>query len=214
MEYTIPRQDQLFEERKDVHVLTYEQITSQLIESMYNARLEPYVIREKLEINTLEKEFICQCAPDDHLPPYHTYAEVSFRWESVMTTESVHGGNCHLYHDETAACTHEELVKDTFIELNITYFFEVEEGFEVNTDVINGELMNVFETNMNHDNLPQIKWELTISSDGSNSISSITAHHLWFIEFDDLPIEFEDFLFEVRDVLDSIDQLPFIKKSL
>ncbi len=194
-------------------MLTYEQITTSLIQSLQNVGLKPYLINNKVEIATLEKEFRCNCVPNYTNPPYSTRAQLSFSWDSKMTAESIYGGNCSLYHDETEECNRYEVEAVPFIELQIDYHINVEEGFRLNTDVINNELLTIFKRNLGHKNIPGIKWELIINAQGKNVITSISAHHYWQIDFSDEPIEFEDILIEVKDNLESIQKLPFIKKN-
>lgn len=195
-------------------MLTYEQITSQIINSIKSSGLEPYITKHTLELVTLEKEFECFCVVENKTPPFITRAEISFFWDSTMTSESIYGGNCALYHDESEECLHHEENIDAILELEIKYNIEAKEGFKEDTNLINSELLKVINTVMEHQNKPQITWELTINSSGRNFINSIKVHHYWNIELDNEGLELEGIFDEVRDMLINIERLPFIKDRL
>lgn len=72
-------------------MLTYEEITSQIIEACKEVELNPYIVNNTLELKTLMKEFKCLCVTNDKKPPYITRAEIAFSWDSMMTSESIYG---------------------------------------------------------------------------------------------------------------------------
>lgn len=195
-------------------MLTYEEIRNKIIQSAKVVGLNPYNINDKIELRTLMKEFQCSCVLNHKNPPYITRAEISFSWDSILTAESIYGPNCALYHDESEDCLHEEENSEAFIELEITYNIVAKEGFRTETDLINIELINTFNSVMLHDNKPQIKWELTINSNGENRISSITAYHFWHFELRDDELEFEEVFEEVYEVLKQIEGIPFIQDNV
>lgn len=128
-----------------------------------------------------------------------------------MTAESIYGGTCALYHDETEECLHEEEYREAVLELEIKYNIEAKEGFKEETSLINNELLTVINTVMEHQNKPQITWELTINSNGKNFVRSIKAHHYWNIEIADEKLELGGIFDEVREMLINIDKLPLLK---
>lgn len=195
-------------------MLTYEQITSQIINSMQFAGLNPYITKHNLELITLMKEFECLCIVENKKPPYITRAEVSFSWESMMTAESIYGGNCALFHDETEECLHCEENREAFLELDIKYNIEAKEGFKEETNLINTELLTVINTVMEHQNKPQITWEVALNNNGVHFVRSIKLHHYWNIEINDDDLELEEIFEEVHEMLINIDSLPFIKDNL
>ena len=197
-------------------MLTYEGISNKLLTQIKKSGLRPYNIKNNIEINTLEKEFKCNCAAQDKNPPLISRAEITFGWDSILTSTSVYGNNCSLYHDESIECIHDELEADTFIELYIKYNIAVEKQFENQSDTIYNELMKLFRKNMNHDNLPIVRWNVLVNTSGQTIISSIVAEHFWEInlnENDDLDDLFYNIFEEVNYNLQDIVELPFIKKN-
>lgn len=195
-------------------MLTYEQITSQIINSMKEAGLNPYIIKHNLELVTLMKEFECLCVVKDKRSPYITRAEISFSWDSTMTTESIYGGNCALFHDETEECFHDEENREAVLELEIKYNIEAKEGFKEESNLINTELITVINTIMEHQNKPQITWEITLNNNGVHFVRSINLHHYWNIDINDEDLELDWVFEEVREMLINIDKLPFIENKL
>ncbi|MGG1519037.1 hypothetical protein ABE504_26740 [Paenibacillus oryzisoli] len=195
-------------------MLTYEQITSQILDSMKDAELNPYLIRHNLELITLMKEFECLCVVKNKKSPYVTRAEISFSWESIMTAESIYGGNCALFHDETEDCLHDDENREAVLELEIKYNIEAKEGFKEETNLINSELLTVINTVMEHQNKPQITWEVTLNSSGVHFIGAIKLQHYWNIEIKDEDLELTEIFEEVHEMLINIDKLPFVKDKL
>ena len=195
-------------------MLTYEQIRDSLLESASAIGLHAYIISNKIEIQTLEKEFSCLMVPAENDPPYPVRAEVSFGWDAILSSESIYGGNCSLYHNETTECIHDELDPEPFIELAIEYQFEIKPESEAVLNEINQTLFQLFSRIMNHRNLPTIRWEVAINNENEIIITRVSANHYWHVEFLDEPIVFDEIFEEVLEVLKNLESLQFIKKSL
>jgi len=192
-------------------MLTYEDVVKGFLKSAKNAGLNVYKIDHKIELTSLDREFICYCVPKENTPPHYIRAEVSFHWDSIMTAESVYGGNCSLYHDDCTECTHNDLEPNPFIELEIEYKFEVDVNI---VDLINNELhKDVFSKIMQHENIPTIRWQLITDRQGNKRISEIWANHHWLIEFNNGPIRFGGICNEICQVLKEIEKLNYIKKK-
>ncbi|TCP52563.1 hypothetical protein EV586_10944 [Tumebacillus sp. BK434] len=193
-------------------MLTYEQITSQILDSMKDAGINPYLIRHKLELVTLMKEFECLCVVKNKKSPYITRAEISFSWESIMTAESIYGGDCcALFHDETEDCLHDDENREAVLELEIKYNIEAKEEFKEETNLINTELLTVINAVMEHQNKPQITWVITLNNNGAHFISDVKLQHYWNIEIKDEDLELTEIFEEVHEMLVNIDRLPFVK---
>ncbi|TLS49804.1 hypothetical protein FE782_22615 [Paenibacillus antri] len=194
-------------------MIKYEDFTNQLLQSARDSGLEPYYIKNKIETTSLERGFSFLCVPAIENPPHLIRAEVSFHWDSMMTAESIYGGNCSLYHDETEECTHDDLPNEAFTELEIEYQFEIDKSYLNNTDFINRELINTFQGNMVHNNLPFIRWEAFVNPEGNAGVSKVTAGHHWIVKLDEEEYDFEDIFLEINNNIKELSVLPFIKKS-
>jgi hypothetical protein len=196
-------------------MLTYERIVQLLERAALNTDMDLYRAQHKIVMPEMDREFVAQCVPEEYKPPYFTRSEISFHWDSMMTSESVYGGNCALFHDETEECTHDDLENQSFIELEIKYHFDLIKDYERSTDLINAELIQLFEKYMQHENQPVLNWELVINkSMGMNLISNLSASHHWIFELDTEVLQFESIFMEIKEVLIEINKLPFIKKFL
>jgi hypothetical protein len=192
-------------------MITYEELINQINDAAHEAGLKIYNIRNQLETRTLDREFSFCCVPQEYEAPHKTRALIHFGWDNTLTAESF-GGNCALYHGDDIECTHDEIDKEPFIELYIKYQFEVIADFKTMTDEINKELIRIFHVNMEHENVPIIKWELIVRDDGNNMISEISAEHYWHINLME-DYDLESVFTEVKDVIRDIRELPFIKKG-
>lgn len=201
------------EDRGEILMITYEEIVNELVTSMKNCGLYTYNIRQNLEITTLYREFKCNAVVAGLEAPYLIRAEFEFGWDSTLTATSIYGKGCGLYHDEDFNETDDELDPDNSIELNICYDIAVKKGFVQNSNHIHNELLNLFDQIMEHGNIPDIRWEVTTNGDGEAFISSITAEHYWEIDIIDKPLDLEGVFLEVKDVLEGLMKLPFIKNS-
>lgn len=190
-------------------MLTYEVIRDTLLETAEEVGLDAYLIRNTIETQTLEKNFSCLVVPIENKPPHSIRAELSFAWDATLTSESIYGGNCSLYHNETIGCIHDELDPEPFIELEIEYQFEIKPENKSDGNKINQILYKLFSEVMDHANQPTIKWELAINTDKKVLISNISASHYWHIDFKDEPIDFEDILNEIVQVLKCLESLAF-----
>ncbi|KAA9022949.1 hypothetical protein [Niallia endozanthoxylica] len=198
-------------------MLTYDEITKKLLTQMRNVGLNPYNIKHNIEIQTLYKEFTCNCALLEKNLPHISRVEIGFGWDSSLTANSMYGSDCSLYHDDTMECIHDDLDADVWIELNIKYNIEVEKEYENETNTIYSELMKLFTDNMNHENIPHLKWNVMVNHAGQTLISSIDAKHYWEIPVSENKEDFDyvlgDIFNEVKNNLQSIDALPFIKRK-
>jgi len=194
-------------------MIKYEEFISHLLNSARQCGLNPYLTKNLLETTTLDREFIFMCVPIDEEPPHLSRAQLSFHWDSMLTSESIYGGNCSLYHDETEECTHDELPNEAFIELEIEYQFEIDKDFQMRSELINSELFKLFEGNMPHGNIPYINWGAFVSNDGRGGISKVAAGHYWHIELENDDLEFDSIFIEIMENIKAINKLPFIKKN-
>ena len=194
-------------------MIRYEELIEQLLGSARRCGLNSYHSRNQVEITTLERKFTFLCVPIDEEPPHLTRAQISFHWDSMLTSESIYGGNCSLYHDETEDCTHDEFPNEAFTELEIEYQFEIDKDFQMKTDVINNELFNLFKRNMLHENIPYINWGAFVSNEGRSGISKVAAGHHWHIELENNDLDFDSIFLEILDNIKEIKELPFIKKN-
>lgn len=194
-------------------MITYEEAVNQLVTSMKNCGLYTYNIQQNLEIITLYREFKCNAVVAGHEAPYLIRAEIEFGWDSTLTATSIYGNDCGLYHDEDFDEPNAELDPDNSFELNICYDIAVRKGFVQNSNYIHNELLNLFEQVMEHGHIPDIRWEVTTNGDGEAFISSITAEHYWEIDIIDKQLDLEGIFFEVKNVLEGLMKLPFIKNS-
>ena len=185
-----------------------------MLETAKEVGLDAYLLRNNIETRTLEKGFSCLVIPIANKPPHSIRAEISFVWDATLTSESIYGGDCSLYHDETTNCIHYELDPEPFIELEIEYQFEIEQKNQLDGNKINQTLHELFLGIMNHRNLPTIKWEVAINGSNEVRISGVSASHYWHIKFLDEPIEFDEIFEEIEEVLKKLESIHFIKKGL
>lgn len=195
-------------------MIKYEDFTDQLIKSARETGLDPYHIKNQIDTISLERGFSFLCVPIFKDPPHLIRAEVSFHWDSVMTAESIYGGNCSLYHDEAVECTHDDFISEVFTELVIEYQFGIDESYLVNTELINKELNNTFQESMDHNNLPFIRWEAYINPEGKAGVSKVAAGHHWTINLDEDEFDFEEIFLEIINNIHLLSELSFIKKQI
>lgn len=194
-------------------MLTYDEVTSYLISDIKASGLEAYNIENTLEIKSLDKEFKSTCILVDRTPPHFIRAHLSFGWDAQLTSLSMYGNDCLYYHDETEPCAHEE-EPEAMIELKIEYHIEVVKGYENEPQTIYNELMNIFKQNTDHQNLPSVTWEVTVNKLGESFLSAIKANVYWELDVvDEHELSFEGIVEEVRENLQGIERLPFIKKE-
>lgn len=194
-------------------MIKFEDFTSKLLQSARDSGVEPYSIKNQIETISLERSFSFFCVPENQSPPYLIRAGVSFHWDSMLTAESIYGGNCSLYHDETEECIHDDLPNEAFTELEIEYQFEIDESYLNNTDLINKELFRTFQGSMVHDNLPFIRWEAFVSPEGKAGVSKVKAGHHWIIKLDEEEFDLEEIFLEIKDNIQQLSTLPFIQRS-
>lgn len=192
-------------------MITYEDLVNELLFSIKNSGLTAYNIKQNIETRTLYKEFNCNSIITGTKAPHLVRAAIDFGWDSHLTSNSVYGNDCALYHDDFVKCPHDESNLEASIELHIGYNIEVKKGFEQDSNYIYNELLKLFEQIMDHENLPVIRWEVTSKMDGQAFMSSITAEHYWIIDVTDESICLDGIFLEVKNVLDGLLHLPFIK---
>ena len=101
-------------------MLTYEEVASQLAFAATASGLELWDVRHMIDTATCDKEFSCFVSPQTSLNR-HGRAAMRFVWDVGYTVEAVYGGNCTLYHDEDAECTHDHLEPKPMIDLEIRF---------------------------------------------------------------------------------------------
>lgn len=211
--WDVPKFGPTIEDRGEIVMITYEEIVNELVTSMKNCGLYTYNIQQNLEIITLYREFKCNAVVADLEAPYLIRAEIEFGWDSTLTVASIYGNDCGLYHNEEFYEPDDELDSDNSIELNICYDITVKKGFVKNSNYIHNELLNLFDQVMEHGNIPDIRWEVTTNGDVEAFISSITAEHYRDIDILNKQLDLEGIFLEVKDVLEGLMKLPFIKNS-
>ncbi|SFH42192.1 hypothetical protein SAMN05660649_05146 [Desulfotomaculum arcticum] len=186
-------------------MLKYEDIVARLNDSIINANLDPYLIQEKIELRSCNREYINICKTRD-AKDGKIRAEISFEWDSLLTSESVYGGNCSLYHNETESCLHDELEPEPFIELEINYYFDMSDIKII--DYIEKALSNVFDSVMEHSNRPLLRWSMLTDLDNNKRVSEIYANHYWHIDLNkDEEIDFDGICIEIYQVLTALESL-------
>ncbi|WP_147534562.1 hypothetical protein [Bacillus marasmi] len=192
---------------------TYEEIVDELLGSMKDVGLEPYNIRENIELRSLYKEFNCNCGVDSANAPHLISAQINFGWDSLLSATSIYGDSCALYHDDFVDCPHDESNLEASIELEISYNIEIHEDLKKDTSHLSNELFSFFNKIMEHENIPTIHWKVTANKNGDTYISAIKATHYWELEITDDQNDFEGIFLEVKDVLAGLYELPFIKNQ-
>ncbi|AJS58827.1 hypothetical protein [Paenibacillus sp. IHBB 10380] len=194
-------------------MIKYEDFTNLILQSASDSGLDPYHMKNQIDTISLERNFSFLCVPIDDNPPHLIRAEISFHWDSMLTAESIYGGNCSLYHDETEECTHDDLDNEAFTELEIEYQFEIDKNYLNKTDFINKELINTFQGSMTHNSLPFIRWEAFVNPEGKAGVSKVTAGHHWIIKLEEEEFDFEGIFLEINNNIQLLSDMPFIKKS-
>lgn len=158
-------------------MLTYERVYEELLNALEDAGLEIFDVQNFMEMGTCLKEFRCFCVPRGTPVPHEIKAEMAFLWDAVLTAEAVYGGNCSLYHDEHSYCTHKDLRPETYIELEIKYFFKAQ-NFET-AGALARSVQTLIASQMDHQNYPEVKYELLVQPDQSVAIAQAYAFHWW-----------------------------------
>jgi hypothetical protein len=192
-------------------MISYEEFIDQINTAARGVELKVYNVRNQLETRTLDRKFSFCCVPQEYDVPYNTRALIHFEWECSMTSESF-GGNCALYHGEDIECAHDDHDIEPFVEFCIKYQFEVVADFRTMSEEINSKLIEIFHVNMEHENVPIIKWEVIVKDDGNNRVSEISAEHFWHINLIE-EYNMEEILLEVKEVIKDIRKLPFVNKA-
>lgn len=185
-------------------MLKYEDIVAKLNDAIVNANLDSYLVREKIELRSCNREYINICKTKD-AKDGKIRAEISFEWDSLLTTESVYGGNCSLYHDETEPCLHDELEPNPFIELEINYYFDIGDIELIDIEKV---LSNVFDGTLEHNNRPLLRWSVLAGLDNNKKISKVYASYYWHIDLnEDEEIDFDGICIEIYQVLKALESL-------
>jgi len=186
-------------------MLKYEDIVARLNDAIINANLDPYYVQEKIELRSCNREYITICKTKE-AKDGKIRAEINFGWDNLLTSESVYGGNCSLYHDETESCLHDELEPEPFIELEINYYFDI--GDIKIIDHIEKILSNVFDDVIEHNNRPSLKWSMVSDLDNNKGISEIYASYFWEIDLNkDEEIDFDGICVEIYQILKALELL-------
>jgi hypothetical protein len=195
-------------------MITYEELVKQITDAGFHADINLYGVQHKIVMPQMDREFVAQCVPDHYKSPHLTRAQISFSWDSTMTSQSIYGGNCALFHNEMEECIHDELENQACIELEVEYHFQIMNDFERSTDLINTELIQLFDMHMAHENQPILNWGLIINkSRATSSVSNLSASYHWIFELEDEELSFDRVFMEIREVLIELNNLPFIKKT-
>lgn len=176
-------------------MVTYEELTHILIKSAKEAGLKAFNIKNMINTITCDREFSFLMVPAECENPEPLRAEISFHWDSAMTAQTVYGVS---YPDN-------EL--DQTAELQIKYSFEADS----NIDEVNVQLNEVFQTVMQHDNIPAIRWQLIVSNEGEKKITSIWAVHYWDVNLES-DVNVRSNFKEVYDVLKGMERLAFLRR--
>ncbi|WP_272479935.1 hypothetical protein [Aquibacillus koreensis] len=182
--------------------------------ALISNELKAHNVKNKLEISSLDKEFSCTCVLGKNKAPHLVRAKLSFEWDSHLTATSVYGSDCSFYHDDSIECMHDEVEANASIEFGIAYNIAIAKGYENESQKIYSELMKVFKGIMEHENFPNITWEVTVNNEGMTFVSSINATQYWEIDVANTQIiSFDGILEEVYHILQGIEELPFIEKG-
>lgn len=183
-------------------MVTYEEVCDELLRAAEDDGLYVFDIQDRLDVRTCEKSFDFACAPDEAEPPYEVRAEVGFVWDVQYTALSMYGPECDVFHDEGEPCLHQAREPEAYIELEIRYTFPVVAPSEAAATA--RRIQGVIVDHLQHENLPAVTVEATLTWDGEGAVHQAYAHYGWMIELGDEPLDVTGIFQEIRRVLVAI----------
>ncbi|MFS8640586.1 MAG: hypothetical protein LOD90_07210 [Symbiobacteriaceae bacterium] len=191
-------------------MLRYEDLCDILFDSAERAGLEIRRVEHHVETQTMDRYCLFVCVPQGDEPPHRVRAEISFTWDSVLTAQSVYGGNCSLYHAEEDDCTHKEIQPDVFVELEIRYVFDVPSAEQV-PQLANTIKQILFEQ-IDHDNIPEVKFVISVLPDGRVAVHEAYAVYVWEVDCNNEP-DVDDMFAEVHRIMTALIRSGYFPKS-
>ncbi len=102
---------------------TYEELASDLLESLEANGLVVHDVRHELEPGTGERRFECVARLPGGDSPHRYHATLHFHWDALLTYASAYGpgAECDLYHGDDVPCPHREGRPQPFTEIVVEY---------------------------------------------------------------------------------------------
>lgn len=187
-------------------MLTYEDLADLLLDTADEVGLEPTDVAHLIEYPSGRRTFSMFCVPEGWEPPYDVEAEIRFSYEASDIALSMYGVEefCALFHGDDVDCPHRELTPDVAIVLEVKYLFRAPDVPSV--PELTGNLRRMFQRQINHDNQPEVKFEVSSLPDATLVVHQAYAYYWWELQ-DELFKEDPDvtpILAEIRQVLEAL----------
>jgi len=183
-------------------LLRYEEICQEFLDAAESAGLLVFGVHHIMDVITCDREFRCTCVNDESEPPYQVRAEIGFTWDALMTAES-------NYSEDYPFCKEpllgqrsfiNRISPETFIDLEVRICFETLKFEEAG--VLARRIQHLINNLINHDNQPQIKFEVSILPEGRVVVHDSYIYYCWHIDFQDDSVDFAPVCDEVRNILE------------
>lgn len=183
-------------------MLRYEEVCQDFLDAAENSGLVIFGVRHFLDVITCDREFRCTCVHEESQPPYQIRAEVGFTWEAMLTAESNYGDDYPLSRETlfTRGVLCDRVMPESFIELEIRVYFEALKFEEAG--VLARRIQTLISNLIEHDNQPQIKYEVSILPEGRVVIHDSYIYYCWPVRLQEEMIDFTPICEEIRKILE------------
>lgn len=186
-------------------MLRYEEICQEFLDAAENSGLLVIGVRHLMDIITCDREFRCTCLTDGSEPPYQVRAEIGFTWDALMTAESNYNEDYPFYKEPLFGqrfFINNRTSSETAIDLEISICFETLKFEEAG--VLARRIQNLISTLINHEEQPQIKFEVSVLPEGRVVVHDSYIYYCWHIQFEDDSVDFAPVCNEVRSILEAL----------
>ncbi len=195
---------------------TYEEIYDLLLDAGEGVDLQVASVEHYIETVSLDKEFIFVCVPPGERPSHKVRAEISFVWDATLTAASIYGlrpsshagghgqgASPEMLSPEMLSFGDLPLATDDepYFELYIKYLFEVPTAERVAE--LSDRLRRILHTVIDHDNFPEMKFEVSVLPDNKVVVDDAYAFYWWQISLaEGAELDFTGVMTEVKRVLE------------
>lgn len=111
------------DEEQGTYFPVYEELASDVLDSLEHAGLEVEDVSHELEPSTGDRTFHCVAHHAGSGPPYRYQATVHFHWDALLTYLSTYGpgSECELYHGPDEPCPHRDGRAHPGVDLVVEY---------------------------------------------------------------------------------------------
>lgn len=187
-------------------MLTYEDITGNLLDAAEELDLNIFRVENFVETVSCDKEFHLACTLEEE-PPFQVYAELTVFWDSPLTSITVHGGECVYFHDQHTPCMHGTAPITPLPELEIKYVFPVKKVDQLAH--LAQQVQSVVSAAAGREYFTNVRFEVNVAFNGEVDVTN--AYALYVIEFDINrdELEFQPIVSDVRRVLSALSQVDW-----